>query len=111
MIVYKLVRKMKDGTIKPLFINKTKPIAVGVWLKAEHHSTKGFSDRSGWHCGTKPLAPHLSLKGRVWVMCEVTDGSWYTFKRPSNQGGEWIIAEYLKVLCELTQEQVDKIND
>jgi len=102
---------MKDGTIKPLFINKTKPIQVGVWLEAEHHPTKGFADRSGWHCGLKPLAPHLSLKGRVWVMCEVSADDYYHFARPSNQGGEWIIANEIKVLCELTQEQVDKINE
>ncbi len=62
MIVYKLVRKMKDGSLSPLFINKKSRLPIGVWLTAETYPTKGFAERTGWHCTIKPEAPHLSKK-------------------------------------------------
>lgn len=48
MKAYKLVRKLKDGSLSPLFINKKSRIPVGVWLDAEEHPTKGFAVRKGW---------------------------------------------------------------
>jgi len=47
MIAYKLIRKMKDGSLSPLFINKKSRIPVGVWLEAENHPTKGYTVRKG----------------------------------------------------------------
>jgi len=98
MIAYKLVRKMKDGSYAPLFINKKSRIPVGEWLAAEEHKTKGFAVRKGWHCTLKPHAPHLSEKGRVWVEVEIDDTELYN--RPESQGGTWVLAQKMKVLGE-----------
>ncbi len=99
MIAYKLIRKMKDGSLSPLFINQKSRIPVGVWLDAESHPKKGFAVRKGWHCTLKPKAPHLSPKGRVWVQVEVQDYEY--FKRPASQGGTWVLAQKMKVIKEL----------
>ena len=99
MIAYKLFREMKDGTIKSLFIDKTKPLPLGVWLEAESHPTKGFAYRPGWHCTDKPYAPHLSMKGRVWHKVYVSD--YEEYHRPANQGGVWLLAESIKIMEEV----------
>jgi len=103
MIAYKLVRKMKDGSLAPLFINKTSRTPIGVWLDAECHPTKGFAVREGWHCTLKPEAPHLSTKGRVWVEVEIDDFEY--FERPEKQGGMWALAKRMKIIKELSNEQ------
>lgn len=96
MIAYKLFRKMKDGSLKSLFINKKQKLPIGEWLDAEEIPTKGFAIRKGWHCTAKPEAPHLSKKDRVWKKIEVQD---YTeFQRPENQGGLWFLANRMKIL-------------
>jgi len=96
---YKLIRKLKDGTLSPLFINKKSRILFDVWLEAEAHPTKGFAFRKGFHCTLKPEAPHLSTKDRVWVEVEVEDFEY--FKRPESQGGVWVLAQKMKVIREL----------
>lgn len=99
MKAYKLVRKMKDGSLSSLFINKTKRLPIGIWMKAEEHNTKGFAFRPGWHCTLKPEAPHLSPKGRVWVEVEVDD---FTYeKRPESQGGTWLLAKAMRITKEI----------
>lgn len=99
MKAYKLVRKMKDGSLAPLFINKKQRLPIGQWLQAESHPTKGFAVRPGWHCTLKKSAPHLSEKDRVWVEVEIED---YTeFKRPESQGGVWALANRMKIIREL----------
>lgn len=90
MIAYKLIRKMKDGKLSPLFINKKSRIPIGVWLDTEEHPTKGFAFRKGWYCTLEPVAPHLSDKGRVWVEVEVENVELYN--RPESQGGTWGIS-------------------
>ena len=96
MIVYKLFRQMKDGSLKSLFINKTEPLPVGEWLDAESHPTKGFKERRGWHALHSPSAPHLSMKGRVWRAVEIHD---YTETlRPASQGGRWYLAERMRII-------------
>lgn len=96
MIAYKLFRVRKDGSLGPLFINQRQRIKFDTWLKAEDYPTKGFAHRPGWHCGKEPVAPHLSEQGRVWCRVEIKD---YTpFLRPKHQGGEWLIAQQMKVL-------------
>lgn len=92
---YKLFRLMKDGSLAPLFINKKQRITPGQWLPAEDHPTKGFAHRPGWHCCLKPEAPHLSKKGRVW--CEVEFEDFTLHDRPECQGGQWVLANRLKV--------------
>jgi hypothetical protein len=98
-IVYKLIRKRKNGTLGPLFIGRKQVVPIGEWLEAQCIPTKGFAVRHGWHTTDKPEAPHLSEKGRVWVKVEIED---YTeFKRPESQGGLWFIAQRMRVLEEL----------
>jgi hypothetical protein len=104
MIAYKLIRKLKDGSLSPLFINKKSRIPIGIWLDAEEHQTKGFALRKGWHCVLNPIAPHLSTKNRVWVKVKVEDTELYN--RPKLQGGTWVLAQRMKVICEI---QLDKI--
>lgn len=90
MRAYKLLRKLHDGQLYPLFIHKTYPTQFGIWMPAECYPTKGFAIRKGWHCTFRPLSPHLSMRlangeQRVWVECEVED--WTTYNRPESQGG------------------------
>ena len=99
MKAYKLVRKLKDGNLSPLFINKKSRIQIGIWLDAEEHPTKRFAVRKGWHCTLKPIAPHLSTNGRVWVEVEIEDTELYN--RPESQGGTWVLAQRMKVIREL----------
>lgn len=96
MIVYKLVRELKDGSLSPLFINRKQRIPIGIWLDAEEHPTNGFAIRKGWHCTLKPIAPHLSKKNRVWVEVEIDDIELYD--RPKSQGGTWVLAQKMKVI-------------
>jgi hypothetical protein len=92
---YKLLKVRKDGSLGPLFINAKQRIPIGVWLKAEEHLTPGYAFRPGWHTTAKPVAPHLSTKGRVW--CSVTIRDFVEFVRPSAQGGMWLLAKWMKV--------------
>ena len=100
MRAYKLIRKRKDGTYGPLFINRRQRIPIGVWLEAEDHPTKGYARRPGWHTLAQPIAPHLKMmEGRVWVEVEIEN---YTAnRRPECQGGIWFLANKMKVLREL----------
>lgn len=101
MLAYKLVRKLKDGSLSPLFINKKSRIPIGIWLEVKEHPTKGFTIRKGWHCTLHPIAPHLSIKNRVWVEVEIEDTQ--TYKRPESQGGTWVLAQKMKVIRELVE--------
>lgn len=101
---YKLFRVRKDGTIGPLFINRTLVVLAGQWMEAEYHPTKGFALRPGWHCTLEPVAPHLktTLKSgeiRKWYKVEVQGIT--KFQRPESQGGTWILAKRLKVVEEV----------
>ncbi len=102
MRAYKLLTKRKDGTLGPLFINRTQRVLVGEWLDAENHPTKGFKERMGWHCTSKPVAPHLSNKGRVW--CEVEIQDFTKIERPEHQGGLWYLANKMKIIKELNED-------
>ena len=123
MIVYKKVRQMKDGTLKPLFIGKDKPSELGKWQHCEYIPTKGFAPRSistddnskigGWHCCFKPIAPHIanelsSGEQRIWMECEARGRS-TVYKRSLLQGGSWILVEEIKPIRTLTDEQVRMI--
>jgi len=104
MIAYKLVRKMKDGQLSPLFINKKSRLPIGKWMEAEDHPTKGFAHRKGWHCTLSANAPHLkeNPKGgnkRVWVKVEVK--RFLKYDRPESQGGTWVLADRMKILNEI----------
>ena len=124
MIVYKKVRQMKDGTLKPLFIGKDKPFEIGKWQHCEYIPTKGFAPRSistddnskigGWHCCFKPIAPHIadelsSGEKRIWMECEARGRS-TVYKRSLLQGGSWILVEEIKPIRILTDEEVKLLN-
>ena len=101
MLAYKLLKRRKDGSLGPLFINASQRVPVGVWLDAEDHPTKGFAHRPGWHCTNRKRAPHLKKnpKGalpRVWCRVEVTGIT--ELSRPTDQGGTWFLAERMQVL-------------
>ena len=93
------MRKLKDGSLSPLFINKKMRLLTGVWLDAEEYPTKGFKIRKGWHCTLKPIAPHLSLKDRIWVKVELEDT--VLFNRPESQGGVWVLSQRMRIISEL----------
>ncbi len=93
---YKLFTLHKNGTIGPLFIDRTLRVITGVWLEAKNVPTPGFAVRAGWHACAEPTAPHLSKKGRVW--CKVALRGVTKHHRPASQGGLWYTAKYLKVI-------------
>jgi len=112
MIAYKLFRERKDGTLGPLFINRGQVIQVGDVLFAEDHPTKGFAHRPGWHCTSRPIAPHLKMdlkNGEKRVWCEVWIEYYSEHKRPENQGGLWYLAERMEVKRKLTQTDINKL--
>ena len=92
---YKLLKQRKDGSLGPLFINARQRIPLGKWLRAESHPTKGYAYRPGWHATTRPVAPHLGTKGRVW--CRVTLRGVRKYERPESQGGTWLLARHMRV--------------
>ena len=96
MIAYKLCRQLKSGEITSLFINKKNRLPFNQWMEAENHPTKGFKERPYWHCTSNPVAPHLSMKGRVWVKVEMSD--FHEFDRPESQGGMWYLAKNIKLI-------------
>lgn len=99
MVVYKLFRKLKDGSLAPLFINKKTRLKIGEWYDSEYHPTKGYAPRKGWHCTLSKNAPHLSKKNRVWCKIEVDDFEYYI--RPESQGGTWVLAQKMKIISEI----------
>ncbi len=112
MKAYKLLRKLSDGKLYPLFIHKTYSTPFGEWMQAECCPTKGFAIRKGWHCTFIPLSPHLAMRlanGEQRVWCEVEVEDWETYNRPESQGGTWILAQKMKVVRELTMEEVQQI--
>jgi hypothetical protein len=96
---YKLFKLRNDGTIGPLFINHKQVIPMDEWLKAEDHPTKGYAHRPGWHVCLDIVAPHLTMKGRIWCAVEVAD--YVELKRPESQGTTWILANEMRVLAML----------
>lgn len=123
MTVYKKVRLMKNGTLRPLFIGKDKPFVIGKWMRCEFIPTKGFAPRSivttdnskigGWHCCYKPLAPHIadrlsSGEQRVWLECEAR-GRHTKYDRPESQGGTWLLVEEIKPLRIISESEVAKL--
>ena len=107
MIAYKLFRVRKDGSLGPLFIWRRGRILVGRWLRAMPHRTPGYAFRPGWHCCSKPVAPHLSKKGRRWYTVEI-GGHFEEHPRPQSQGGMWYVARFIKVIGPLHHDDGPK---
>ena len=110
---YKLFRKMKDG-YAPLFIDATNRLQVGEFQECKTGIVKkGFAPREGWHGCFKPYAPHLTTNPknaapRVWVEVEVS-GWLETYDRPESQGGKWFTCQNIKIIKELTTEDVENL--
>ena len=98
MRTFKLLRVRKDQTLGPLFINRKQVIPIGEWLEAGDFPTKGYARRPGWHSAPQPVAPHLSMKGRIWCEVEIKDFS--ELIRPKCQGGKWYLSRWVKVVKE-----------
>lgn len=96
MIAYKLMKQRKDGSLGSLFIGAAARLPLDTWMESECIPKKGFALRQGWHCCIKPVAPHLSKEGRVWVKVEVKDTT--KFPRPESQGGTWILADQMRII-------------
>jgi hypothetical protein len=132
MTTYKLLRLRKNGTLGPLFIEASRVLELGVVQQANCTPTKGYAIRPGFHSTWKPEAPHLDMKGRVWVECTVPgeqytkeqhqdlfdtrngmsklpSNGWYLWPRPANQGGIWIISDQLRLNRILSTEEVQEI--
>lgn len=99
MQVYKLFKVRKDGSIGSLFINRKERYPLNEWLDAKPYETKGYKFRPYWHCTEKPVAPHLSEKGRKWYLVEIAD--YEVMNRPEHQGGTWYLAKKIKILKEV----------
>lgn len=94
---WKLFRRLKDGQLHPLFINKSMIIKPGVWLPAEDRRTSGYAHRPGWHATLRPVAPHLRQNGnREWVRVLLRGIKLYD--RPESQGGTWVLAQEMMVI-------------
>ena len=93
---FKLMRLMRDGSARSLFINRAGSRPVGVWLDAEDHPTSGYAHRPGWHIMPTPEAPHLSERGRAWFRVEFE--GWREFERPASQGGRWFLADRMRII-------------
>lgn len=93
---FKLLRVRSNGTLGPLFINRRQVITAGEWLPAEEHRTNGYAFRPGWHAAPTPNAPHLKEEGRVWMAVELAD--YQVLSRPASQGGEWLLANWMRVV-------------
>lgn len=96
MVAYKLFRLRKDGSLGSLFINRKERIPIGKWLPAENHPTKGYTLRPRWHVTSKPVAPHLSEKDRIWMKISIKD--YIELPRPEHLGGMWLLANWIKVI-------------
>ena len=113
MIAYKLFKIGKDGSIGSLFFDSSKKYKLNEWLHAKPIRKKGYAYRPGFHCLHKPNAPHLKLnlssgEQRAWFEVEIED--FEEINRPTAQGGKWFLAKKLKILKQLTIEDVQNAN-
>lgn len=94
---YKLMRMRKDGTLGPLFINRSQRIRPGKWLWYQDYYTRGYAHRPGWHALLEPHAPHLKLRSdRVWCRVDLQYVSeWET---PGAYGHVWLLAKRMRVV-------------
>lgn len=93
---YKLFRLRKDGTLRPLFINRKQVLELNVAYESEDHPTPKFKHRPHWHLCSNPIAPHLSMdlktgEKRIWA--EVEFENYTEMARPVSQGGVWYLAD------------------
>ena len=95
-IAYKLFRIRRDGTLGSLFINQRQRIPLRTRLAAEAHRKKGYAFRPGWHVCSRPVAPHLSKRGRRWYKVRIDN--FVAYHRSEAQGRTWFVAQEMTVL-------------
>lgn len=93
---YKLFRIRRDGSLGPLFIDRSLVVPPGKWLKAKAIHARGFKFRPGFHACAKPEAPHLVTTGRRW--CRVQLKGVTKHVKPLAQGGLWYTARQMKLV-------------
>jgi len=100
---YKLMRRMSDG-YAPLFINQRHRYELGTWYEAQDTGKKpGYAHRPFFHVCLQPWAPHIAARpGRVWIEVEYSNAT--SFLRPEHQGGEWVLAQWIRPIRELTED-------
>ena len=96
MVGYKFFKVRRNGTLGSLFINKKEILPIGEWINSESYPTKGYKFRPYFHVLPKPVAPHLSIKGREWWKVDMNLS--HTMTRPESQGGTWYLASSIKLL-------------
>lgn len=102
MIAYKIMRMNRDHSFGSLYVLRDIKYHIGVNYHAQDGQPKNLAHRPGFHATTEPFAPHITLtpasgENRLWVEV-LLGGKIEEFKRPSNQGGKWLIAEQMKPL-------------
>jgi hypothetical protein len=98
-VLWKLLRRRKDGTLGSLFIDRKRVLPHSQLLRSRRCRTKGYQYRPGWHCMQKPHAPHLSMKNRVWARVLVRDDQILaTCQQPESQGGLWVLCRKMTIL-------------
>jgi hypothetical protein len=107
---YKLFRVRKDGTLGPLFIDRTLRVPTKRWLKARAIHKTGFAFHPGWHAVSAPRAPHLAMapasgETRRWFEVQLRTTGLVLDNRPQHQGGQWYQAQWMRVVRELTQSE------
>ena len=100
---FKLVRKRKDGSLGPLFVERNRVFDPGIVLFANPFSKipQGLSYRPGFHCCTKPEAPHIKLRlksGEERVWCEVLLADYVKHLRPACFGGMWLVGQVMEII-------------
>ncbi len=95
---YKLVKRRKDGTFGPLYIDCRHHFEIGEWQEAKYDIIKpGYAVRPGWHTCKHMSAPHIKPRpDRYWMKVKVAD--YIEFERPEGQGGTWFLSKWIKPL-------------
>jgi len=106
MKAWKLFRLKANGQVTPLFANFKEELPIGVWMDAVLHTTKDLMPRKGWHCVLKPSAPHLSEKGRIWLVVEIEDYERHV--RNKHQGEAWYVAQRMKIVTSRNNSKIRK---
>jgi len=104
ILAYKLVRVRVDGSFGSLFVDKSRVLPAGKWIKADLRipprrriaGGRVLVYRPGWHAVNSPRIPHLTGRGRAVVMVFLRGGV-REWKRPGAQGGTWFTARQMLI--------------
>ncbi len=106
MLVYKLFKIRKDGSLHPLYVHSEESCPIGEWISAKCGEKKpngkvksklgDLAYRPGLHCTSIPLANHIGkrqpdgtlwqAKDTVWGEVEVIDNDLTAFVKEQCKG-------------------------